>query len=305
MSRGRALGPAPASLAALAAAALWGGMYVISKDTFARIPPLTLFTIRLIVGGGALALFLALRGGLRLPRQPWVLLGAGAIAATFVTQSLGTDLATGTEAALYTTITPLFLIPLAWVGLRERPRLSTLVGIAAGTLGLLLAVEGGAGARRSIWGPVLLVVSALSWAAYTVATAPTARRQGPLAAVTWSTLGAIPVLGLAALSEVGRWEAAAFTHPPTVLAVAYLGLAATAAAWLLWGKGVAGLPAAVASAFFFAQPVVGGVLGWALLGDRPTPRFLAGGALIALGVILALRATRAPRPLPEPIEEEA
>jgi drug/metabolite transporter (DMT)-like permease len=279
-------------------------MYVVSKDTFARVPPLTLFAIRLALGGGALAVLLARRERLRLPRDPLIGVGALALGATLVTQSVGTHLATGTEAALYTTITPLFLVPLAWLGLRERPRPATLLGIGAGFLGLLLAVDAGVGVERSVWGPVFLVLSALGWAGYTVATAPAARRDGPLAAVTWSTLGALPLLALASLTEIERWNADAFTHAPTLLALAYLGFGATAAAWYLWGKGVSGLPAAVAGAFFFAQPVVGGVLGWLLLDERPTLRFVAGGALIAAGVLLALRATRTTPDVPAPIHEE-
>jgi drug/metabolite transporter (DMT)-like permease len=227
-----------------------------------------------------------------------------AIAATLVTQSVGTHLATATEGALYTTTTPLFLIPLAWLVLKERPRLVTLLGIAAGLLGLVLAVEGGAGARRSLWGPALLVASALAWAVYTIATTPSARREGPLHAVTWSTLGAIPALALLSLTEMDRWSLEPFTHPPTLLAVGYLGIAATAAAWVLWGKGLAGLPAAVAGAFFFSQPIVGGLLGWAVLGEEPSLRFVLGGALIAAGVLLTLHATRSREALPEPLTEE-
>lgn len=293
-----------ASLAALTAAALWGGMYVVSKDTFEAVPPITLFTLRLVLGGVALALVLARRGGLGLPREPGIFVGMAAVAATLLTQSVGTDLATATEASLYTTITPLFLVPLAWAVLRERPRLVTLFGITAGLAGLLLAVEGGAGVRRSMWGPVLLIASALGWAIYTIATTPSGRRRGPLHAVTWSTLGAIPLLALLSLTEMDRWRLEPLTHGPTLLAVAYLGLAATALGWLLWGKGLAGLPAAVAGAFFFSQPIVGGLLGWMILGERPTLRFVVGGVLIAAGVLLTLRATQARDALPDPVTEE-
>ena len=44
------------------AAALWGGMYVVSAETFAAIPPATLGLLRLLLGVGALATFALLRG---------------------------------------------------------------------------------------------------------------------------------------------------------------------------------------------------------------------------------------------------
>jgi drug/metabolite transporter (DMT)-like permease len=115
---------------------------------------------------------------------------------------------------------------------------------------------------------------------------------------------------VAALSllEIGRWRAAPYTEAATLAAVGYLGLAASAGAWYLWNRGVAGLPAAVAGAFFFVQPVVGGALARLLLGERLDLAFAGGGVLILAGVVLALRNTetrRKPVPAVHPQPKEA
>ena len=47
------------------------------------------------------------------------------------------------------------------------------------------------------------------------------------------------------------------------------------------------LPAAVASLTFFAQPVVGSLLGWLFLKETITPLFLIGGVLIAIGLVIS------------------
>lgn len=286
---GGAGGPGAGALAALAAAALWGGMYVVSKDTFSRVPPITLGALRLGVAAAALAWVLRRQGRLRWPGDPLLVLAGVLLAGTMIVQFVGTDLATASEGALLTTTTPLFIVPLAWAFLRERPRWPTVAGILVGLVGVVLAAGGGVGVRRSLWGPVLLLVSAGGWAGYTIASAPASRREGPLTAVTWASLVAVPVVGLLSLTEASRWEPAALADPPTLAAVAYLGLGASAAAWYLWNHGVANLPAAVAGAFFFVQPAVGGVLAWPVLGERPSARFLAGAVLIMAGVLLALR----------------
>ena len=44
------------------AAALWGGMYVVSAETFDAVPPATLSLLRLVLGVAVLALVAALRG---------------------------------------------------------------------------------------------------------------------------------------------------------------------------------------------------------------------------------------------------
>jgi drug/metabolite transporter (DMT)-like permease len=47
--------------------------------------------------------------------------------------------------------------------------------------------------------------------------------------------------------------------------------------------------ASLASLTFFAQPVVGTLLGWLFLGERITSLFLLGGFLIGLGLIISTR----------------
>lgn len=293
------------ALAALAAAALWGGMYVVSKDTFDRIPPITLGALRLLVAGAALGISLAVTRRLRWPGGASLLLAGVLLAGTMVVQFVGTDLATASGGALLTTTTPLFIVPLAWGFLGERPTGATMAGIAVGMVGVAVAVGVGVTLDRSAWGPILLLASAAGWAGYTIASAPVSRRDGPLVAVTWATLIAIPIVAALSLFETARWLTAPYSEPATLASVAYLGLAASAGAWYLWNRGVAGLPAAVAGAFFFIQPVVGGALARLLLGERLDPAFVAGGLLILAGVLLALRGAEARRPLPTPQPKEA
>lgn len=111
-------------LGPLGASCLWGGMYVVSKASFGSIPPLTLGLLRLLIGGITLCLFLWLTRRLQpatsLPELPGEqrkrlpLLGA-CIAGTIITQFLGTSLATAHEGALLTTITPICIVPIAWL----------------------------------------------------------------------------------------------------------------------------------------------------------------------------------------------
>jgi drug/metabolite transporter (DMT)-like permease len=55
----------------------------------------------------------------------------------------------------------------------------------------------------------------------------------------------------------------------------------------LWNYAFAILPAATASLTFFAQPVVGTLLGWFFLGEEISLLFILGGVLIGIGLIIS------------------
>ncbi|MCI0371528.1 MAG: DMT family transporter, partial [candidate division NC10 bacterium] len=111
----------------LLAAAIWGGMYVVSKWSFAELPPVTMGLARMALGG--LACWLLVRRTGRAgygseDRGRFIRLGL-VVCTTIVTQFVGTDLATAAEGALLTTTTPAFVILLAWLLLREIPTTRT------------------------------------------------------------------------------------------------------------------------------------------------------------------------------------
>ena len=298
-----------AGLDPLLASCLWGGMYVVSRASFAAIPPITLGALRVVIGGLTLALALrivhrrAARASSVVPAPPWrrgdhmrgFVCGV-TVACCILTQFLGTDLASAHDGALLTTITPVFVVPLAWLLLGERPRLRIVGGMLLALVGVavVVAAQAAGGARDGaqgtrILGDALLLVSAFCWALFTVLGAPLVRRFSALAAATRATLWSILFLVPLAVVELALRPLGA---PPvsvsagSVAAVLYLAWGATALAWLLWYRGVAKLEAGVAAVFFFAQPVVGGVLSGLVLHELLPAGFWLGGLVLAVGIVL-------------------
>jgi drug/metabolite transporter (DMT)-like permease len=97
--------------------------------------------------------------------------------------------------------------------------------------------------------------------------------------------------GLPSSIAFGVWEVGTRGVGPislgTVGGILFLGVISTALAMFLWNYAFAELPAAVASLTFFAQPVVGTLLGAFFLGEVITPLFLFGGLLIGIGLMIA------------------
>jgi drug/metabolite transporter (DMT)-like permease len=69
--------------------------------------------------------------------------------------------------------------------------------------------------------------------------------------------------------------------------VLFLGIISTALAMVLWNNAFALVDANLASLTFFAQPVVGTLLGWLFLGERISALFLLGGLLIGIGLVIS------------------
>ena len=216
---------------------------------------------------------------------------------TIVTQFLGTELTNASQGSLLTVLTPVFVVVLGAALLGERVTLPKAAGIALAAAGTAVVVAGQYDLSRiaagNAAGVALLVVASFAWAGYTVWGVAVVRRYSALTAATYSTIAAAPMLGVLAALELwvlGRSLGSLPVTWPSVLAVAYLGVASTAAAWYLWYKGLEYVPAGTVAVFYFLQPVVGTALAAVLLGETVGPGFVVGSAMICCSVWLASQA---------------
>ena len=288
--------PVLGGICAFSAAAIWGGMYVASKYVLDNIPPLSFVAIRLTIAAIVLGFLLVVSGQGLLPRceLPRVaLLGVVGFTGSLSAQFLGTRLSSAHDGAVITSATPAFVALFAWLLLDERVTIARWVAIAVATLGVIVVIfDQPSGDVSSVprLGNLLLVVAALTWAVYTVLAKDQTKRGGSLRvtayAVAFGALFTAPLVPfeLSSLVTPVAWTA---LSPLVWGGVLYVGVVATAGAFYLWNKGFELLDASVASTFFFAQPVVGSLLAWALLGEGLSSALFVGAALIVAGVVLA------------------
>jgi drug/metabolite transporter (DMT)-like permease len=275
----------------LAAAAIWGGMYVVSKVVLDVIPPFALITLRLLLGALTLAVFLQARRQ-RLPEKAsfWRVFGVGIIGygISLGFQFVGTKMSTAANGALVTSATPAFVLPVAALVLGERITSRRILAIAISTIGVLAVVDPRSAqvSAELFWGNLALVAAAVTWALYSVLMRLVSRGGDVLAISLVAFLGGLPVAIPGALIEASTVGIGSITLP-IVLGVLFLGIIATALAMYLWNKAFALVEASRVSLTFFAQPLVGGLLGWLLLGETISALFLVGGVLIAAGLLVA------------------
>ena len=280
-------------LCGLGAASIWGGMYVVSKVVLEIIPPFALVSTRLLLGALTLAIALMIRGFPKLPRQQFLqVLGVGFVGygVSLSLQFLGTKLSTAANGSLVTSATPAFVLVFAAFLLKERITPLRLAALVLATLGVIAVIDPRSAQLNPelFLGNLALIGAAITWALYSVLVRKATQNLDVLPFSLIAFLGGLPVS-----VPVGAWEldvlGVGAVTPGVIGGILFLGVISTALAMVLWNTAFAYVDASLASLTFFAQPVVGTILGWLFLGERITPLFLLGGFLIGLGLVISTR----------------
>jgi len=281
-------------LSGLAATAIWGGMYVVSKIVLEVIPPFSLIVLRLALGILTLAVIVLVRRGWSVTRrQFWAISGVGAVGygVSLGFQFVGTKLSTAENGALVTSSTPAFVLLFAALLLGERITLRRLLALAIATAGVVAVIDlrNAALSPSFFWGNLCLVAAALTWALYSVLVRKVTRDTNVLTTTLIAFIGGLPVCLPPAVWELatGGWG---HVGPGVMGGVLFLGIISTALAMFLWNTAFAVLDAGAASLTIFAQPVVGTLLSVLFLGERLTPLFIVGGILIGVALLISSRA---------------
>jgi drug/metabolite transporter (DMT)-like permease len=282
--------------AGLAAASIWGGMYVVSKVVLEVIPPFALLTIRYVLGVivlGGVIYFRNKRLTIKATSTReffWksALVGFVGYGISLGFQFVGTKLSTASNGSLVTSATPAFVLLFAPFLLGERTTPRRIIALLVSTLGVVAVIDPRTAelSPSLFWGNISLLAAALTWALYSVLVRKISKTGDLLISSAIMLLGGLPSSLLLGMWEVQKQGIGKITVG-IILGILFLGIISTAIAMFLWNYAFAELPAAVASLTFFAQPVVGTLLGWFFLAETITPLFLAGGVLIGIGILIA------------------
>lgn len=275
---------------------VWGSTYWAIKVGLETIPPFALGAIRYLIAGGLMLVGAIVLGAGRPSRAQWItaaitgtlLLVGGNGAVILAEQRAPTGL-----VALIVASAPLWMVLIDW--LRPggvRPDRLVFVGLAAGTLGIVLLVDpsGAVASGVPVRETLMLVAGALSWAAGSIWSRQ-AKLPGSavmLVALQMLIAGVIFTgLSLAA-GEASRIQVAAITLE-SWLGLGYLIVFGsivgfTAYVWLV--RQVS--PAAV-STYAYVNPVVAIALGTVLGGEALTSRTLLAAAVL-LGAVVIITA---------------
>jgi drug/metabolite transporter (DMT)-like permease len=206
----------------------------------------------------------------------------------FMIQATGLATTTATNSAWIICVSPLAVAVLSFLFLRERIGWAAVAGIGVATVGILMLVSRGRfadlGWLRST-GDWLVLVSAFTWALYTVATRNLARRCDPLA-VTFAILLIAAVLTAMLFVVVGDGSRVRMLSTRGLIALLYLAIPGLALGQWFWQEGVGSLGATRAGLYLYLEPIATLLLAVPLLGEPFGPAGAVGGALVLAGVYM-------------------
>jgi len=278
----------------LIAVVIWGWTFVATKILVAEIGPVEILSLRLAIGLPFLGtVLLVKRVPLRFTRDDaWpLLLGGAVLTIHFLVQITGLVTTTATNTGWIIAVSPLALAVLSFLFLGERIGWRGVAGIGTATLGILLLVSRGnlddLGWLRSV-GDWLVLVSAHTWAVYTVVTRDLARRRDPLA-VTFVILLLAATFAAVLFLVRGDLASVRALSPHAIVALLYLAIPGLALGQWFWQEGVAKLGAARSGLYLYLEPLATVALAVPLLGEPFGPFIAAGGALVLAGVYAGQR----------------
>jgi drug/metabolite transporter, DME family len=314
------------ALLVLLAALLWGTTGTAQALGPTGLNPLLVGAGRLVLGGALLAAFATITGAWRdgagatsagrvatpAPQHraglPWLALAisAGCVATyqlCFFAAVERAGVAVGTLIAIGSA--PVFTGLVGWLTRQGRPGsawfAATALAVAGAALLVLGAPTGDAGRRSGgtadLLGMALALGAGLSYAGYAVGGKRMVDRMHSPTAAMAAVFGAggallLPVLVAVLLADPPPTERLA----GATTVIIYLAVIPTALAYLLFGRGLAALPAALVATLSLAEPLVASTLGVVVLGEPMTAVRAAGALLIFTGLGLSVLAAR-PRTL--------
>ena len=282
----------------LAAVIIWGWTFVATRILVAELGPVEIFAARLAIGLPFLVIIMLLRRiPLRFTRDDTVplLVGGGIFTLHFLVQITGLETTTATNSAWIIAVSPLALAVLSWLLLKERIGPAAIAGITVATLGILLLVSrgrfGDLGWLKST-GDWLVLLSAFTWSAYTVATRNLSRRRDPLA-VTVGIVMIASVCTFAVFAFTGNLASLRALSPRGWVSLLYLAIPGLALGQWFWQVGVAELGAARAGLFLYLEPLATMTLAIPLLKEPFGVAAAIGAALVLAGVYVGQKEGKA------------
>jgi drug/metabolite transporter (DMT)-like permease len=276
---------------------VWGSTYLAIRIALETMPPFLQASVRFAIAGVLLFAFSIRRGDHVHDRIGWrqwlaaLIVGGLLLAGGNGGVSWGEQYVSSGLAALMVATVPLWIVVFSHIVGHERITWPVGIGVAIGLVGVALLADPTSGGSNHLVGIIAVLVAPVLWAAGSVYARNAALPRRPLVATSIEMLCGAGIMAVAAVAtgELGRvhFEQVSLRSGLALAYLVFFGsiLAFSCYVWLL----KTARPSIIGT-YAYVNPAIAVALGWLVLGEPLTPRTIAGGAIIILGVALIVTA---------------
>ncbi|MBI3405038.1 MAG: EamA family transporter [Acidobacteria bacterium] len=273
----------------------WGGTFLFIRYAVETIPPFVLTGVRHTIAGALLYVWARLRGDAKPDPRHWlgaIFVGALLLLGGNTLVSWAEQRVPSSVTALMLATTPVWMVLLEWLrGATGRPNLKTAVGVTLGLAGMVLLVGPGrlGGERVDSFGAFLLVIAALSWTVGSVYSRSVAQAKSLVLNTAMQMLGGgILILLVGALA--GEWKHFQIQNISLLSAISlgYLIVFGSIVGYTCYNYLLRVTTISRVSTYAYVNPMVAVFLGWAVAGEKLTPRMGLAAAIIVVAVMLVV-----------------
>lgn len=286
-------GRASAEIALFVTVVIWSLNFTAVKVGVGFIPPLAFSVTRFAVGATVTVLVtLRLQGRPHFRRADLPYLLFAAVIGITVNQAAfvgSLHETTASNAALLIGTVPVWTSVIAILGRQERLALHHWIGVAVGLVGVVLIVFGGSRGEAgspTFLGEVLALVTAASWALYTVLIRPLMARYSALSISSFMMVAGTVALVPFALPDLLATSWAAVPGQAW-LGLLYAALLSVSLTNILWFTAIGRVGASRAAIYTYLEPFLGVMFATLLIGERATGLQLLGGVVVIAAIVVA------------------
>ncbi|MCX7908678.1 MAG: DMT family transporter [Ignavibacteria bacterium] len=267
--------------------------HIFSKNLTFDLPPTLILLFRSLFAASLFLCILLFRkqNPFLLERKElhkWLILGLLNVPLNQLLFYLSIKSTTAPNVALAYALSPIFILIISVVGLREKVNYLKVLGIVIGFLGItIILVEKGVSLKSEYFlGNLLALLASISWAFYSTYGKPMINKYGS----TYSTAIAM-IMGflmyLPISLAIGDLNNVQMIKPIHWLQILYLSVMTSGVAYLLWYYALKRLPASSVGVFNNLQPVFTTILSIIFFEQTLTELYVIGGVFVLVGVTLA------------------
>lgn len=284
---------------ALWAIIFWGLSFIATKVALREVHPFTLLTLRFGMGGLLLLLFQLQKDSRFLKKfnsKDWlsiIFLALIGVSAHTLLQTYGLLYTTAIHTGWLIAIMPICIAIAARFYLGEPITLKKLGGILLGFTGVFLIISKGVFSfsvfsLASTFGDFLILISALTWTAFTVGGRGFLLRFPSLAAITpIIILGSFITFPFTLLKW--EWNHLFELSLAAWMSLLFLGIFCSGLAYLFWYSALEKKDSSIVGTYLYLEPLITLIGAYFLLNEEIQWMTLMGGGMILFGVYLASR----------------